>query len=57
MKRFLSVAGPIALTLAFWTLIDKIPMPGFILLPLVVFAGLLMMFGMGYFARKVNKQK
>ena len=46
------MAGPIALTLVFWTVIEKISMPAVILLPLVVISGLLMMFGMGYLARK-----
>lgn len=57
MRRFLSVVGPIALTLAFWTAINKIPLPGFVILTLVIVSGVLMLFGMGYLFKIMSRHK
>ncbi len=57
MRPFLSVVGPITLTFVFWGVITMIPMPAFILLPLVVFSGVLMLWGIVYFQETRNKQQ
>lgn len=57
MRPFLSVAGPITLTFVFWGVITLIPMPAFILLPLVIFSGVLMLWEIVYFQRTRDKHQ
>jgi hypothetical protein len=56
MKQFLAVLVPIVVTFAFWSVITLIPMPGFLLLVLVVASGVLMPFGMVYLGKKADSR-
>jgi len=57
MRPFLFVVGPITLTFVFWGVITMIPMPAFILLPLVVLSGVLMLLGIVYFQETRDKHQ
>ena len=57
MKGFLAVVGPVAGNFIAWTLITLLPVHQFIILVLAIASGILMICGIIYFTRAVDKDK
>ena len=57
MKVFLAVAGPVAGNFIAWTLITLLPVHPMILFVLATASGILMLCGIVYFTRAVDKGK
>jgi len=57
MKQFLAVAGPVAGNFTAWTLITLLPVHPMILFVLAIASGILMICGIVYFTRAVDKGK
>jgi len=57
MKVFFAVAGPVAGNFIAWTLITLLPVHPMILFGLAIASGILMICGISYFTRAVDKGK
>jgi len=57
MKAFLAVAGPVAGNFIAWTVITLLPVHQGIILALAIASGILMICGIIYFTRAVDKGK
>ena len=57
MKRFFGVVGPIAGNFIAWWLITLLPVHEMTILVLVIASACLMLYGMWYFTRAVDKEK
>jgi hypothetical protein len=57
MKVFLAVAGPVAANFIAWTLITLLPVHPMILFVLAIVSGILMISGIVYLTRAVDKGK
>jgi hypothetical protein len=56
MRKFLAVVGPLVGNFVAWTLISMLPVHPIVIFGLVIMSGVLMIYAMVYFGKKMDKE-